>query len=84
MKELADNALHLIKRYNLEMQIKVKAIRELDLARKAAILQECQYKMDIKNLTASIREQINAKVGKYVETVEDECEALNIKLKAAI
>ena len=84
MKEHADNALHLNKQYNLEMQNEAKAIRELDLAREAVISQECQYKMDIKNLTASIREQINAKVGEYVETVEDECKALNIKLKAAI
>ena len=47
MKEYADNKLHLIKQYNLDMQNEAKAIRELDLARKAAISQECQYKMDI-------------------------------------
>lgn len=57
--------------------------KELDAIRQQKILLEMQHKIEIENLTASVREQINAKVGEYVKTVEDECEALNLKLKAA-
>ena len=57
--------------------------KELDAIRQQKILLEMQHKMEVENMAASVREQINAKVGEYVKTVEDECEALNMKLKAA-
>ena len=57
--------------------------KELDAIRQQKILLEMQHKAELENLTTSVREQIHAKVGEYVKNVEDECEALNVKLRAA-
>jgi hypothetical protein len=57
--------------------------KELDALRQQKILVEMQHKVEVENLSANVREQINAKVGEYVKNVEDECEGLNVKLKAA-